>query len=1271
MASKKISEDEVKLIIDAESAKAQQAIHKLEKESKNLRAENKARLEQLVKLESAGQKESAYYKNLQTEYTKTRKKINENSKAIAEHTSRINVNCKSMNQLKKEAAQLKRQLNDTVQSLHPEEYAKLEKQLQKVDGRIAELKQDARSLSEAFYSDQAMNFFAGTLFVKGAELAGKFFRTVFDGAKRLMDESVEMARSADGVTHAFEKLDRQDLLDNLRKATKGTINDVELMKSLLQAKDFRIPLEDMGKYLQFAQLKAQQTGQSVEYMTNSIVTGLGRKSVMILDNLGISASEVNERTKQMGSFMKAVASIVDEELASAGETYVSATDRMAQRTIRLQNAQKELGDELLPLKEKFEDAYGEMQIGTIDLIKWVIQHRDVVAALTVAVIGLTLATVANSAAVKENIVVTKGVAAASALYKNVITTLKGLLLLLTAGYFKSKAAILSHTAATNLATAANTRAAASMRLFNAACKANVIGLVITGLIAAITYFGLFSDSAEDAKEKTSELAEEEKRLKSVRAEADGQLKKDIATLKNFTGTKKQEIELVKQMNSKYGESIGYYKTVSEWYNALIKNSKLYCDQMVIEAQTRQIANQIAELEQQKYDIRFDKKGNKKKYSNRRSTHHYMTGKTEVEQSDADKAQAQYNDLDSQSRAQQKRLEDLEKKRLANAKTLHTGASVDPFGGTSNKNNGNTNKEDNTSLKEFKRARQAELDAEKAIYEKQLIAHKKMLAEKKMTREEYDSWVLASESAYKENVLKIEEKYQKESQNLSLKDTEKKKEILSDQQRNVEKAASDSNQAQLRLYEQYQQQMNQLRSATMSEADREKADRDAQLKVLEAYYKASMKYAKENGENVMSVVAAYTLAISNLKKQWADADREKHFRARSSAGLTTVQEEHEHTLSDIDSNTELSPEERDEARLNAEREYQERLLQVRQEYGLVKQQELYDQELEQLRLAKEQGYLTEEEYEKAKTQMKMDQYKQQFDYYKELFSNAVNALQDAELANVEAKYDAEIDAAKKAGKDTSKLEEKAAEEKLKIQKKYADVQFAIRASEIIADTAQAIIATHKSLGGWTPWAIAAAALMGVTGAAQLAVAAAERNKVKSMTLKGSSGSSSTTGARIATGKEEGGFLDVEREQDGKRFHAKYDPNRRGYVDRPTVIVGEGPAGQSKEWIASNAAVENPTVRPILDILDRHQRAGSVRTLDLNKYLLQQRGYAQGGSIANTPLPSSAGTGISPELMERFVGVMERMERDGIPAILGLDEIDAKNKLRDKSRDIGSK
>ena len=120
------------------------------------------------------------------------------------------------------------------------------------------------------------------------------------------------------------------------------------MTAAVQANDFRIPLEDLGKYLEFAQLKAQQTGQSVDYMTNSIVTGLGRKSPLILDNLGISAAEISEKTKETGDFMKAVAEIVDTQLAAAGETYISAADRAAQKTVELQNAQKALGDEILP-----------------------------------------------------------------------------------------------------------------------------------------------------------------------------------------------------------------------------------------------------------------------------------------------------------------------------------------------------------------------------------------------------------------------------------------------------------------------------------------------------------------------------------------------------------------------------------------------------------------------------------------------------------------------------------------------------------------------------------------------------------------------------------------------------------------------------------------------------------------------------------------------------------------------------------------------------------
>ena len=147
-----------------------------------------------------------------------------------------------------------------------------------------------------------------------------------------------------------------------------------------------------------------------------------------------------------------------------------------------------------------------------------------------------------------------------------------------------------------------------------------------------------------------------------------------------------------------------------------------------------------------------------------------------------------------------------------------------------------------------------------------------------------------------------------------------------------------------------------------------------------------------------------------------------------------------------------------------------------------------------------------------------------------------------MDNVEAKYNAEIEAAKGNTEEVERLEQEKAQKKLDIEKKYADVNFAVKASEIVANTALAIMMALAELG---PIAgPIAAGLMAATGAVQLAAANAERQKVKSMTLSSSS-SSSSSGKRVATGRESGGYVDVTREQDGKPFRAKYDPSQRGY------------------------------------------------------------------------------------------------------------------------------
>lgn len=149
-------------------------------------------------------------------------------------------------------------------------------------------------------------------------------------------------------------------------------------------------------------------------------------------------------------------------------------------------------------------------------------------------------------------------------------------------------------------------------------------------------------------------------------------------------------------------------------------------------------------------------------------------------------------------------------------------------------------------------------------------------------------------------------------------------------------------------------------------------------------------------------------------------------------------------------------------------------------------------------------------------------------------------------------------------------------------------------------------------------------MGVTGAAQLAVANAERQKVKRMTLNGTASGTSSAGSRVVSGRESGGRIDVEREQDGKHFNAEYAPDKRGYVDHPTVIVGEGPRGRSKEWVASNAALENPTIAPLINLMDAAQRAGQIRTFDMSKYLMAMQGRALGGSIARQTVQASPET-----------------------------------------------
>lgn len=1257
MANKHLTEDQVSLIVNVESSKAQQEIKKLENKLMSLRTTNRQQLKSMVEMEAAGKKNTKEYKNMAEQYRATSKEIRETTKDITDQTQKLDVLDMTMNQLRKQQKMLQRELDDTAQSLNPEAYAALEQRLRDVSGRMAELKQNAKSFKEIASSDQVNGFLLGNMMAKGADFLGQ----QADKLKEFVSESakagMEMAAQADGVIKAFNAMDDPNLLDNLRKATKGTVNDVQLMTAAVQAKDFRIPLEDLGKYLQFAQLKAQQTGQSVDYMTDSIVTGLGRKSPMILDNLGISAAEISEKTKETGDFMQAVAKIVETQLAEAGDTYVSAADKAAQKTAEWENAQRRLGEQLLPLTESYEDFFAETKVGIINLISWLVENRKSVLALVVAYTAFKTAQLAVANAGKLHLAMTKGIVLVHKAWNVVLGTGNVLINVAKVAFYGLTLQL--------------GKAKTAMAALNTTTKANIFGLVAAGV-------ALLAMKLWEMKKAADAAAQSQKALNAIKAEAQKQVVEEKLKLENLIKVAKDEklsmderlkaTEALNRIVPHYNATID--KTTKK-FKASNKALDAYINSLVRLYEVQGAKKQIQELAEQRADLTIKLSKAKKRLADANNARGFQyttswgtTGNTQVDavsrfKSEVESLTEGIKQLDKQIGIIGNAYgEDIMHQTVKEASEPEVpdsdigGKGGGKTGGGHTTGTSTAPNPDDIASKKFSENRQADIDAANQDYQQDVNNWNMALAQKQTTQEKYDLAMQALKTQHTANILAIETSYSEQSQNIDIKDAGKKKSLQDKQLDNQRKAEQAHFDQQVAAEQAYQDALAKVMEQGETEQELTlEQQRDQKLEVLKGYYQAALDLARQNGEDTAQLEKAYKDAQAQI-----DSD----YTAKHAAQLA---------------------------------EQADKEKQARQALGFDQQSE-YDQQLLQLKQALDNQYITQEEYEKKVQQMKKESFMKQAQYYTELFSNAVGALQNAEMANVDAKYDAEIKAAEGNTALQEKLEKKKANEKLKIQKKYADVNFAMQAAQIISNTATSIMKAYSDMG---PVAgSVAAALMGVTGAAQLAVANAERQKVKRMTLDGSGGSSSASGARVASGRESGGRIDVEREQDGKHFNAEFSPGKRGYIDKPTVIVGEGPRGKSKEWVASNAALENPTIAPLISLMDAAQRAGQIRTFDMNKYLMAMQGRALGGNIEQGPAPYPLRARSVPSLSgaDSYVATQESLHRDvgiaasgrsndellalvrelrdnGVRAYVALSDLDAKQEQRNQARKFAKK
>ena len=198
-----------------------------------------------------------------------------------------------------------------------------------------------------------------------------------------------------------------------------------------------------------------------------------------------------------------------------------------------------------------------------------------------------------------------------------------------------------------------------------------------------------------------------------------------------------------------------------------------------------------------------------------------------------------------------------------------------------------------------------------------------------------------------------------------------------------------------------------------------------------------------------------------------------------------------------------------------------------------------------------------------SQMMAAQEQAQLKEYEKANEKKKSALEDRLNAGLmtEAQYNAEV--------EQMDAEYEAYQEELQL--KQAKRNKTMQLTQAIINTALGVTTTLAQWG--VPWGLIPAGIMAAMGAAEIAMIAS---------------------TPITTGAEEGGPQFVEREQDGRRFKARLDPDRRGFISSPTVLVGEN----GEEYVVPHEGVENPTLAPILHSIETARKNGTLRRLDFS-------------------------------------------------------------------------
>jgi TP901 family phage tail tape measure protein len=299
--------------------------------------------------------------------------------------------------------------------------------------------------------------------------------------------------------------------------------------------------------------------------------------------------------------------------------------------------------------------------------------------------------------------------------------------------------------------------------------------------------------------------------------------------------------------------------------------------------------------------------------------------------------------------------------------------------------------------------------------------------------------------------------------------------------------------------------------------------------------------------------------------------------------------------------------------------------------------------------------------------------------------------NTQMALAEGNADAQAAIKEKFEADKQKLEYDAAVENLETQKKYADANFAVQATQAAVTGIISAMNAFSALAGIPVvgpvlGAIAAAAV-GVTTAMQIASLNKERQRIKSITLAAPSSTPTVDNnvpdvpkasteriikpeavdeSTIVKGYA-GGKYDVISEEDGKRYSAPLVESVTGVVQRPT-LVAERPelvvGVRDFEYLRRH--INYPIV---LEAIGDARQGRTVPAMAEGEYAAVGSASAQARAHGDASAMSQLVVLISKSeaTLAALDNTLRLLQRDGVYANIGITELEAQQKRLAQARD----